>query len=204
MIERKKLLRIFSGLVFFMFLVALIPTVGTAAPKKSPPSADVPITANEWAAKIGLDWGPKYWPTKPVRGGVWQTAQPLYVGLMNPNHWPVNDWTTISEIYDKLIWTDGSYKSTIPFLAESWKFLDPKTVIMKLRKGVTFHDGSPFNAESVKYQMDWIKDPQTGPGPGPGSNRWNRSKSSIITPLNFISANPGLHLPGSCPTSQAI
>ena len=29
---------------------------------------------------------------------------------------------------------------------------------MKLRKGVMFHDGSPFNAQSLKYQMDWIMD----------------------------------------------
>jgi peptide/nickel transport system substrate-binding protein len=160
--ERKSFMRIFAGLVFVLFLTGVLSGIGTAAPKKPPSSTDVPVTANEWAAKVGLDWGPKYWPTKPVRGGIWQTAQTLYVGLMNPNHWPVNDWTTISQLYDKLIWTDGSYKSTIPFLAESWKFLDPKTVIMKLRKGVQFHDGSPFNAESVKYQMDWIKDPASG------------------------------------------
>ena len=86
---------------------------------------------------------------------------------MNPNHWPVNDWVTISYFYDKLIWTDAGYKPTVPFLAESWKYLDPKTVVMKLRQGVQFHDGTPFNAESVKYQMEWIKDPgQRGLDPG--------------------------------------
>ena len=156
MYQRKRFLSIFAGLTFVLFLAGVLPGIGLAAPAEKAP------TAKEWAAKIGLDFGSKYWPTKPVRGGIWQTAGTLYVGLMNPNHWPVNDWTTISQIYDKLIWTDGSYKSTIPFLAESWKFLDPKTVIMKLRQGVIFHDGTPFNAESVKYQMDWIKDPANG------------------------------------------
>jgi peptide/nickel transport system substrate-binding protein len=81
---------------------------------------------------------------------------------MNPNHWPVNDWVTISYFYDKLIWTGTAYKPYVPFLAESWKYLDPKTVTMKLRQGVQFHDGTPFNAESVKYQMEWIKDPANG------------------------------------------
>ena len=51
---------------------------------------------------------------------------------------------------------------TVPWLAESWKYLDEVTVIMKLRQGVQFHDGSPFNAEGLKYQMDWIMNPKNG------------------------------------------
>jgi peptide/nickel transport system substrate-binding protein len=164
--ERKRLCCVFSVLVCLMFLMTIIPAIGTAAQaKKSATGQQFPITGKEWvewAQSRGMDWGPKYWPTKPVRGGVFQSAAPLYIGLMNPNHWPVNDWVTISYFYDKLIWTDGNYRPTVPFLAESWKFLDPKTVIMKLRKGVTFHDGTPFNAESVKYQMEYIMDPANG------------------------------------------
>lgn len=154
--EKKLLRRMFAGLSLLFLFSVVIPFVGTAAP------AEKPITAKEWMGKSGMDWGSNYWPTKPVRGGVFNAATPSYIGLMNPNHWPVNDWVTISYFYDKLIWTDGSYKPTLPWLAESWKYLDPKTVIMKLRQGVQFHDGTPFNAESVKYQMEWIKDPQNG------------------------------------------
>jgi peptide/nickel transport system substrate-binding protein len=105
-----------------------------------------------------MDWGPNYSAEKPVRGGVLRVASPVYVGLMNPNHFPVLDWVTMSYMYEKLILLDSSYRPTIPWLAESWEFIDDVTVVMRLRKGVRFHDGTTFNAASLKYQMDWIMD----------------------------------------------
>ncbi|MBW2090598.1 MAG: ABC transporter substrate-binding protein, partial [Deltaproteobacteria bacterium] len=110
-------------------------------------------------------WGEKYWPTKPVRGGYMKRAAVRHVGMMNPNHWPVNDWVVLATIYEKLVARDGTYQANIPWLAKSWEFLDPVTVVMKLREGVTFHDGSKFSAETVKYQLDWIRDKKNGAWP---------------------------------------
>ncbi len=44
-----------------------------------------------------------------------------------------------------------------PFLCESWKTLDEKTLQLNLRKGVKFHDGNDFDAKSVKWCLDTIQ-----------------------------------------------
>jgi len=51
-------------------------------------------------------------------------------------------------IYEPLINRDPDGK-LVPALAVSWKALDDLTWEFKLRKGVKFHDGSPFTAEDV-------------------------------------------------------
>jgi peptide/nickel transport system substrate-binding protein len=105
-----------------------------------------------------MEWGPSYYASKPVRGGVLRVASPVYVGLMNPHHFPVLDWITMSYVYEKLINLDARHKPTVPWLAVSWEFENDLTVLMRLRKDVRFHDGTSFNAQALKYQMDWIMD----------------------------------------------
>ncbi len=46
-------------------------------------------------------------------------------------------------------------------LAQSWEIADPRTIVFKLRDGVTFHDGSPFNSEIVSWNIARVKDPAT-------------------------------------------
>ncbi|WP_462411527.1 ABC transporter substrate-binding protein [Neobacillus sp. Marseille-QA0830] len=57
-----------------------------------------------------------------------------------------------------------------PWLATEWTVSDDgKSYTFKLRKDVKFHDGTPFNAEAVKYNFDRIADPKRTP---PGYARY--------------------------------
>ena len=49
----------------------------------------------------------------------------------------------------------GSKGEVLPGLAESWDISeDGKTYTFNLRQGVTYHDGSAFDAEDVKFSLD--------------------------------------------------
>ena len=63
-----------------------------------------------------------------------------------------------NEVVEPLIRLEGTSTKPIPWLAESWETKDSQTWIFHLRKGVKFHDGSPFNAEAVKWNMERWRD----------------------------------------------
>lgn len=66
----------------------------------------------------------------------------------------------INTIVDGLVALSGTSTEPIPWLAESWETEDSQTWTFHLRQGVTFHDGTPFNAEAVKWNMDRWRDPE--------------------------------------------
>lgn len=63
-----------------------------------------------------------------------------------------------ASIYETLVDFDSSGKTLKPALAESYrKSEDGLTWIFKLRKGIKFHDGEPFNAEAVAFNFErWM------------------------------------------------
>ncbi|WP_404454949.1 ABC transporter substrate-binding protein [Virgibacillus necropolis] len=49
----------------------------------------------------------------------------------------------------------------VPELAKSWEISeDGKTYTFELQQGVVFHDGTPFNAEAVKFNFERMLDPK--------------------------------------------
>ncbi len=64
----------------------------------------------------------------------------------------------ITMIYDTLIQRDDNM-GLKPGLAVSWRNLDPLTWQIKLRSGVKFHNGEPFDARSVKFTLERLSTP---------------------------------------------
>lgn len=58
--------------------------------------------------------------------------------------------------WDTLVYRDPDTFQIKPLLATSWKQVDDTTIDFELRKGVTFHDGSPFSADDVVYTIQGV------------------------------------------------
>ncbi|MBP0651992.1 ABC transporter substrate-binding protein, partial [Mycobacterium tuberculosis] len=47
-----------------------------------------------------------------------------------------------------------------PYLATAWTWVDPLTLDLDLRQGVTFHDGAPFTADDVVFTFNYVLTPE--------------------------------------------
>lgn len=95
----------------------------------------------------------------------------VVVGISSdPQSWdPIDtfllDWSTVAtSIYEGLVERDLDLELQ-PGLAESWEYLDDNTLEFKLRQGVVFHNGEPFNAEAVKFTFERLLGEEGQKGP---------------------------------------
>jgi peptide/nickel transport system substrate-binding protein len=66
-----------------------------------------------------------------------------------------------NHFFEKLIYLDDA-GNLLPWLAVGWTPSDDLTQwTLNLREGVTFHDGTPFNAAAVAFNFDRMVDPET-------------------------------------------
>jgi len=75
---------------------------------------------------------------------------------IDPRGYP-SSYETVYLLYDQLVRFDSNLQIQ-PELAESWEVSDDGlTWTLNLRDAITFHDGTPFNAEAVKYHVDRLQ-----------------------------------------------
>ena len=69
------------------------------------------------------------------------------------------------QMFDPLLVRDKKDHTFKPWLATSWDVSrDGKAYTFRLRRDVKFHDGTPFNAEAVKFNFDRTHNPALGTG----------------------------------------
>ncbi|MDB5613759.1 MAG: oligopeptide transporter, substrate binding protein, partial [Devosia sp.] len=94
----------------------------------------------------------------------------------------VNWAAAATNIFDGLTYR-GPDMELVPALAESWEELDEgKRIRFKLRTGVTFHNGEPFNAAAVKFTFDRLLGDEGAKGP-------QRSNYVAISEVEVIDDN---------------
>ena len=65
-------------------------------------------------------------------------------------------------VWDSLLYKNPETREFEPLLAESWRFLDATTMEFELRRGITFHNGEPFDADDVVFTLNHMSNPDNG------------------------------------------
>lgn len=98
-------------------------------------------------------------------GGSWdgnlRVSMPVDVTSLDPQK--QGDMPSVSvanNIFDFLVTRDAANKLA-PGIATAWSSPDEKTWRFTIRKGVTFHNGEPCDANAVAYSINRLKDPAT-------------------------------------------
>lgn len=96
---------------------------------------------------------------EPVTGGDLVVAARSEPPQLNPLVDQMGGAHVLTPVVDSLVWDngDGTYGT---WLATDWEVSDDARVYtFTLRDDVTFHDGTPFDAEAVKVNFDYVADP---------------------------------------------
>lgn len=90
--------------------------------------------------------------------GVLHLATPAPFNILDPHRQSaIGDSMFTTLIFDRLVMVDAKDELQ-PMLAESWEYAaDGSYLEFSLRTDVTFHDGTPFNAEAVKVNIERAK-----------------------------------------------
>ena len=70
----------------------------------------------------------------------------------------------------------GAYEGA---LAESYNWVDDRTIDFTLREGLTFHDGAPVTVEDIVYSFDWVADKDSKTRRGAFIRGWFESAVAI-------------------------
>jgi peptide/nickel transport system substrate-binding protein len=86
-----------------------------------------------------------------------QGVDPTTLDMMNQQETPASN--VGAQMFDTLVERDSALKVVPALAAELPRLVSPTVWEIKLRKGVRFHNGEEFNAESVKFSLERLVNP---------------------------------------------
>jgi len=86
-----------------------------------------------------------------------QGVDPTTLDIMNQQETPAS--VVGAHIFEQLVERDADLKMVPALATELPKLVSPQVWEVKLRKGVKFHNGEDFNADSVKFSLERVKTP---------------------------------------------
>ena len=99
------------------------------------------------------------------------------------------DFTFFAPVYDRLLQQDGDGKVEPMLATEFTPADDLKSMTLKLREGLTFSDGTPFDASAVQFNLDRAR----GQGSKVSGELYQISSIDVVDPLTVkINVNGGL------------
>jgi peptide/nickel transport system substrate-binding protein len=101
----------------------------------------------------------------PAHAGDLRIGRATEHGSLDPLYSDLgSDVATAENMFESMIRFDSKLRIQ-PSLATSWKPIDPLTLEIELRPGVTFHDGSALTAGDVAYSLNRARNIPNSPGP---------------------------------------
>ncbi|MGH8064499.1 MAG: ABC transporter substrate-binding protein [Candidatus Entotheonellia bacterium] len=101
------------------------------------------------------------WTQQPKPGGTLRVAWEADISGLDPHlSFGMQARLVVGNLFNSLVTIDPEL-NFVPDLAESWEVLEnSKVYVFHLRKGITFHDGTDFDAEAVRWNYQRVVDPE--------------------------------------------
>lgn len=151
--------KIIAALMATVLAVSCAPAAAPTSPAMAVPTQAASQGAATAPASTAV---PTSQPTRVTNGGTFIRAMTSEPASIDPQGAATSGLSlVIPYLFDTLVVRDAD-NQLVPLLAESWQVSDDgKAITMKLKSGVTFHDGTPMNAQAVQFTFQRFKDTGT-------------------------------------------
>ncbi|CAN5325196.1 ABC transporter substrate-binding protein [soil metagenome] len=113
-------------------------------------------------AVVGASLAGPFWLSATSAAGQSDLAEQLVIDLdgelesIHPSlAYSARDWSIVNSVYDSIVMV-GDDGQVVPLVAESFSTEDAITFNTVLRSGITFHDGSPVTAETLRDSWTFL------------------------------------------------